>query len=96
MNQRISDLDVSVASKIVPTADADAVLPEAADLDVIDTNVVQRHIAAQVRIEFYTVVSVSSYSRSGEIDLLNYEAGAIVGGQRFSNPRADDSVTGSV
>jgi hypothetical protein len=40
MYHRISDLDVSVPSKIVPTADADAILPEAAHLDVIDTNVV--------------------------------------------------------
>jgi hypothetical protein len=37
---RISDLDVSVPSKIVPTANADAILPEAAHSDVIDTSVV--------------------------------------------------------
>ena len=80
MYHRISDLDVSVPSKIVPTADADARLPEAAHLDVIDTNVVQRHITTQVRIKCYAVVSVSSDSRAGEIDVLDYEAGAIVGG----------------
>jgi hypothetical protein len=37
---RIRDSDICVPGKIVPTADANALLPEAAYLDVIDANVV--------------------------------------------------------
>ena len=40
MYHRIRDPDISVPGKIVPTAHANALLPEAADLDVIDANVV--------------------------------------------------------
>jgi hypothetical protein len=37
---RIRDPDIGVPGKIVPTADADTLLAEAAHLDVIDANVV--------------------------------------------------------